>query len=440
MPEWRQSEKGADVREKSDAGVNFCARLSESHKGIAMTTEVLKSINDLPSIPETFDPNVESYGLLRELQAKTPLVRTEFGFTLALKNRHMSLVTSDATRQIETESKMIQGITDGPIFEFTKLAMLFANGDLHKNRRTPVAKTFAFKLMDAMRPKIRELAEDLVSNLVGKGPIDFLEEIGSQLPARIIASILGIPDKDVPVFRQWIQDTASAIGMIEAGDRERIEQSLTEFMAYVGGLLEDRRNNPQDDFLTDYVQTTAAAGNLSEEEIRTQCLGLILAGSDTTRASICMILSELLQRPDQWADFVADPDGLKRAAVEEGLRFQPVISAIPRITLRDIEVDGYLVPEGSVFAISVVAALRDPDVFEDPDTFNIHRTDQQRWHYVFGAGAHRCVGEALARAEMEETLAVIARLAPKTKLVGDPPRYGAGAIRPIDQMQVAFEA
>ncbi|MEL6828868.1 MAG: cytochrome P450 [Pseudomonadota bacterium] len=405
-----------------------------------MTTDVLKPISDLPSIPETFDPDVDTYALLREFQSKTPLVRTEFGFTLALKNRHMELVTSDATRQIETESKMIQGITDGPIFEFTRLAMLFANGDLHKNRRTPVARTFAFKLMDAMRPKIRELAEELVSERIGKGPIDFLEEIASQLPARIIASILGIPDDEVPVFRRWIQDSATSIGIIDVNDRDRIEQSLSEFMDYVGSLLDDRRKNPREDFLTDYVRTTAEAGNLSEAEIRTQCLGLILAGSDTTRASICMILSELLQRPDQWGDFVADPDGLKRAAVEEGLRFQPVISAVPRITLRDIEVDGYLIPEGSVFAISVVAALRDPDVFEDPDTFNIHRTDQQRWHYVFGAGAHRCVGEALARAEMEETLAVIARLAPNTKLVGDPPKYGSGAIRPIDQMQVAFEA
>ena len=405
-----------------------------------MSTSVLKSIDELPVIPETLDPGTDVYKLLRDLQAQTPLVRTDFGFILGLKNRYIDLVTSDATRQIETESKMIQGITDGPIFEFTRLAMLFANGDLHKNRRTPVAKTFAFKLMDAMRPKIRELAEELVSQHVGNGPIDFLEEIASQLPARIIASILGIPDKDVPVFRQWIQDTATAIGLIDPNDRKRIEQSLTEFMSYVGALLDDRRANPQDDFLTDYVRTTAAAGNLSEEEIRTQCLGLILAGSDTTRASICMILSELLKRPDQWADFVADPDGLKRAVVEEGLRYQPVISAIPRITLRDIEVDGYLIPEGSVFAISIVAALRDPDVFADPHTFNIHRTDQQRWHYVFGAGAHRCVGEALARAEMEETMAVIARLAPNTKMIGNPPKYGAGGIRPIDQMRVAFEA
>jgi cytochrome P450 len=89
-------------------------------------------------------------------------------------------------------------------------------------------------------------------------------------------------------------------------------------------------------------------------------------------------------------------------------------------------------------AVSLLSVLRDPDVYADPDRFNIHRNDHPRWHPIFGAGAHRCVGEALARAEMEETLAVIARLAPKTCLVGDFPRLASGAIRQIGPMTVRF--
>ncbi|MGB2573180.1 MAG: cytochrome P450, partial [Henriciella sp.] len=203
---------------------------------------------------------------------------------------------------------------------------------------------------------------------------------------------------------------------------------------------DQRRKNPQEDFVTEYVRKTAEAGNLEEDEIRTQLLGLILAGSDTTRGSICMILSELLQHPQQWTDLIADPDGLKRAAVEEGMRYQPVVSGIPRIAMRDIEIDGYLVPQGAVIAISIISALRDPEIFSEPDRFNIHRADQQRWHFGFGAGAHRCVGEALARAEMEEMLATIARMAPNTKLIGDPPILMPGAIRQVGPMTVAFEA
>lgn len=403
-----------------------------------MTIATLKSLDDLPKVPFNVPDGQDTYSVLRTLREQAPLARTDIGVTLALRNRHVELVTSDATRQIETETKMMQGIFSGPIFEFTRLAMLFANGETHMRRRLPVARTFAFKLMEAMRPRIRTLAEEIIAARIGQGPVDFVEEIASQLPARIIAEILGIPESDIPVFRKWIADTAAAIGMIDPDNRARIEQSLSEFMAYVTDLLAARRADPREDFLTDYVRATAAAGNLDEGEIRTQVLGLILAGSDTTRGSMCMILSEMLQRPDQWADFVADPDGLKKAVVEEGLRFQPVISAIPRVAVRDLDIDGYLVPEGAVVAISIPSALRDPDVFADPDTFNIHRTDQQRWHFVFGAGAHRCVGEALARAEMEETLGAIARLAPETRLVGPPPRLSFGAIRPVSAMSVAF--
>ena len=103
-----------------------------------------------------------------------------------------------------------------------------------------------------------------------------------------------------------------------------------------------------------------------------------------------------------------------------------------------IEIDGYLVPAGTPIAVSLLSALRDPDVYADPDRFDITRTDHPRWHPIFGAGAHRCVGEALARAEMEETLATIARLAPETTLVGPFPALAPGAIRQVGAMRVAF--
>lgn len=405
-----------------------------------MTKTQLKTLDDAPLAPKELIFGESPYDVLRGMREQAPIARTDVGVTLALRNRHFELVTSDATRQIETETKLMQGITDGPIYDFTRLAMLFANGETHMRRRLPVARTFAFKLMQAMRPRIRHIAEDLIGSKIGVGPVDFVSDIASQFPARIIAEILGIPDSDVPTFLNWIQDTASALGMIDPAQRDQIEASLNAFYDYVADLLDQRRKNPQEDFVTEYVRKTAEAGNLEEDEIRTQLLGLILAGSDTTRGSICMILSELLQHPQQWTDLIADPDGLKRAAVEEGMRYQPVVSGIPRIAMRDIEIDGYLVPKGAVIAISIISALRDPEIFSEPDRFNIHRADQQRWHFGFGAGAHRCVGEALARAEMEEMLATIARMAPNTKLIGDPPILMPGAIRQVGPMTVAFEA
>jgi cytochrome P450 len=396
------------------------------------------SIADLPELP--LDPEVDRdpHIVLKELREKAPLARTSIGMLLALRHRHFELITSDATRQLETETKVMQGITSGPIWDITTSGMLFANGDVHRRRRAPVQRTFAFKLMDAMRPKAAALAEDLVRERLNTGPFDFVGEFAAQIPARIIADILGIPRADLPVFMRWIADTAESLGFIDVDRRPQIEQSLIDFNAYVADLLNARRATPKDDFLTEYVQTTAREGELSEAEIRTQVLGLILAGSDTTRGSLCMTLAHLLRHPEQWRAFCADPDGLKKGVVNEGLRYEPIVTGIPRIALQDIDIDGYQVPAGVPIAISMLSALRDPEVYADPDRFDITRTDHPRWHPIFGGGVHRCLGEALARAEMEETLATIARVAPNTELVGDFPTLAPGAIRQVGAMRVAF--
>lgn len=403
----------------------------------------LKTYADIPVLDwDLQDPHTSSYDLFRDLRAKTPLVRVPMGMgniVLGLRARMVDqIVSPENTRQLETEMKMMQGVFDGPIFDFVAQVMLFANGEVHTRRRQPVARTFAFKLMEAMRPKAAAVAAEIITERLGKGPFDYLQDFAAQIPARIIADILGIPREDLPVFLGWISDTAESIGFIEVDRRAQIETSLTEFNAYVDKLLDDRRTNPRGDFLSDYVAATAASGDLSEGEIRAQVVGLILAGSDTTRNSMCMSLYQLLQHPGQWRDLCANPDGLKKAAAEEGLRFEPVVSGIPRVTTREMEIEGFLIPPGAITMVSILSVLRDPEVYADPDMFNIHRTDQQRWHLAFGAGAHRCAGEALARVELEETLAAIARLAPNTRIIGAPPRLQPGAIRTVDQIQVAF--
>ncbi len=397
-----------------------------------------RPLTDAPMVD--LDQPQDAYSYVKQLREQSPIARTPMGIVLALRHRHLELVTSDATRQLETETKVMQGITSGPIWDITTSGMLFANGDTHRRRRTPVAKTFAFKLMDAMRPKAADLAAELVNDRLGKGPFDFVDEFAAQIPARIIADILGTPRSDLPIFMQWIADTAASIGFIELDKREQIEASLVAFNAYVGDLLNDRRRAPRGDFISHYVDETRDAGELNEAEIRTQVLGLILAGSDTTRGSLCMTLATLLKHPDQWRAFCADPDGLKKGVVAEGLRYQPIVSGIPRVAVQDMDIDGYRIPAGTPIAVSLLSALRDPDVYANPETFDITRTDHPRWHPIFGGGAHRCVGEALAKAEMEETLATIARLAPNTTLIGEVPKLQPGAIRQVTAMQVAFAA
>jgi len=374
------------------------------------------------------------------LREKTAVAITDIGVFVVLKHKYMDmLLDNENTRQFELEGMMLRGISSGPLFELYKNAMLFANGDVHKKRRSPMARTFAYKLMDGMRPRVREIASEVVEAHRGKGPVNFLDDFSRAIPARIIAEIIGAPPEDWPKFSKWVADAARGIGFFQNDELPEIDAGVASLDDYVKSLIEDRRENPREDFLTSYAQATAAAGELTEEEIRMQMAGVILAGSDTTRTGTAAILSQLLQHPDQWALVCEDPDAWKKQAVEEGLRFDPPVGSVPRFTLRELEIEGVVIPEGRVVSMSVLSGLRDPDVYPNPDAFDIRRTGLPKWNIAFGGGAHRCLGEALARAEMEESIATIARLAPNTKMIGAPPKIrGTAAIRHIDAMTVEF--
>lgn len=381
----------------------------------------------------------DPHNYYRWLRSQAPVGVTDIGVHVVLRAEYLDTVMNDEnTRQFELEGMMLRGITEGPLFDIYANAMLFANGDVHRRRRAPMARTFAFKLMDGMRPRIRAVAGELVEELRGEGPIDFLNRYGRAIPARIIAEIIGAPADDWPSFTDWVSDAARGIGFSTNEELPQIEAGAQALADYVEKLFAERRENPREDFLTDYLKTTDAS-DLNTDEIRTQMMGVILAGSDTTKTGICSVLSQLLQHPEQWALVCEDPDKWKKAAVDEGLRYDPPVGSIPRFALKEIDIGGVVIPANTVVSFSVLSALRDPDKFERPDEFDITRADQPRWHIAFGAGAHRCLGEALARAEMEETIATIARLAPDIRMIGKPPTIKSpAAIRHIDAMTVAF--
>ncbi len=393
-----------------------------------------------PVFIETGRAFAEPHRVYAEARERGSVGVNEIGIFIPLRHRHADLVFDSAnTRQVEMEPMFLRGISDGPLFEVFRDAMLFANGETHLKRRQPMARTFAFKLMDGMRPRVREIAAEIIELKKGKGPVNFLDDFSRAIPSRVIAEIIGAPPEDWPQFTKWVADAARGIAFFSPEELPAINEGVAALNTYVQRLLDDRRAAPRDDFLTSYARATAEEGKLSESEVRVQMAGVILAGSDTTRTGTASILSQLLQHPDQWSLVCADPEKWKKPAVEEGLRFDPPVGSVGRVAIRDFEIDGIAIPEGRVVSISLVSALRDADVYPDPDRFDIRRAGLPKWNIAFGAGAHRCLGEALARAEMEESIATIARLAPRTRIVGKPPTItGHVAIRAIDAMTVEF--
>jgi len=165
-----------------------------------------------------------------------------------------------------------------------------------------------------------------------------------------------------------------------------------------------------------------------------QVLGIIIGGTDTTRAAFAMLVALLLDHPEQWAAIRDDPS-LIHGAVSEAMRFDPSVGSIPRFTTADLEIGDITLPAGVAVLASTMSAMRDPTLYLDPDRFDIRR-DHPRLHPVFGNGPHRCIGQMLARLEMQEGLAALISAAPGIELETAPRMTGFGGIRQITPMLV----
>lgn len=395
-----------------------------------------KPVRDIPELPAYIEGQTD-HDFMATAHARGPLVRNRLGIISGFSLANMEMINDDRwTRQLEMEGMFVSGVRDGPMFDFQRNALLFSNGQIHRNRRGPLVRSFANKVIAEMRPNIAARSRSLIAPLRGTGSIDFVEAIAGPFPAQVIAAIIGASEDDTGTFARHVYSAIRGLSHCSEEVRAESDADMAALDSYVADLIEQRRTSPQTDFLTTYLERVKD-GPLTEDEVRAQLAALVLAGSDTTRGALASTISQLLQHPEQWALLVEDPDRWAEVAVLEGLRFDPVIGSLPRITLEPREIEGFLIPKGSFIAVSMLTALRDPKVYRDPDRFDITRTDHPRLHPVFGGGPHRCLGEALARIELEEALKTLVRMVPDMQLDGPPVRLrGYSAVRSLSAMRV----
>lgn len=377
------------------------------------------AIRDLPR----FTPRPEGWtdhDFIAHWRAQGPAAVDRYGIvTLFAHDDLLRAVDPRFTRQVGLEAMAMQGRSSGAVYDFFDLSLLFANDARHRARRGPLARAFAHPLMNALRGEIAAQARDLLAGLRGR-EVDFAQDFSGRLAARMIAAILGLPEADIPRFTEIVYGASRGLSFRSKEVLDDADRDMAELLAYAASLVEDRRARPREDFLTDFVERVRDA-DLSEAEIRTQVATVVLGGADTTRMALASGFAQILARPDQWAALKADPEGAKVGAAAECLRFDPVVGSIPRLAIEPFEIAGVAIPRGTYLAASLLGALRDPAVYAAPEVFDIARADHPKLHPVFGAGAHRCLGEALAKAELEEALVVLAQEAPDAELIGAPP-------------------
>lgn len=296
---------------------------------------------------------------------------------------------------------------------------------MHRRLRSLVSKAFTPRLVAGLEPRITELATELLDAVAGRDRFDLVEAVTHPLPVFVIAELLGIPVTDRPLFEKWALAFIAANGGGESAlpTEEHVlafTQTAREMRAYMLEHVEQRRTAPRDDLISQLVTARTEDGQLDDDEIIGFAGTLLMAGHITTTAVLGSTVLCLDENPGALAAVRRDRS-LVPAAVEEAVRLRPAFSRLVRMTTRESELGGEKIPAGQVLTLWTVSANRDPERFDAPDSFDLHR-DQGR-HLGFGQGLHFCMGAPLARLEARIVLDLLLDRFPRLTVAG-----GAGAV------------
>jgi len=300
-------------------------------------------------------------------------------------------------------------------------SILSAEGDTHVRLRRLVAPAFSPRRADALRPFMREVVTNLLDAVAPDGRADVARDICEPYPIPIICELLGAPKDDWELFSTWATDVLRVFDNNFKDDMPRITAAFDGLDAYTRGLIADRRSKPRDDLLTDLIAAEEAGDRLSTEELVMMVEAVIVGGTDTTRNQLGLAVDMLVDHPDKWRLLADDPSTAAKF-VEETMRMNGAVRATGRVASCDIEYKGVLFPAGTIVFPLLAVANRDDAVFPTPDTFDPSTRESTQPQLTFGAGIHYCLGAALARAELQEALPLLARRMPNLRRTG-PARY-----------------
>jgi cytochrome P450 len=291
----------------------------------------------------------------------------------------------------------------------------------HGKIRRIVNSAIAAHRLGRVEPFARELTRDLLEKVLAKGGGELMDELVMPLPTSVIATLLGVPTRDFHLWGQWS-------GEVVQGDyptRNRNERgegfagAHPEFATYVDAQIAERRGaaDPPDDFVTRLIRTEVDGESLSDTEIRTLMVFLLVAGNETTRNLIGNLLVTVGQDPSLFRKLQTNPD-LIPVAVEESLRLDPPTAVLLRDCIRSTEIHGVPIEKGEKVAFGIASANRDESHYEDPDAFRLDRPDPKH-HLAFGGGPHVCPGSVLARLEARVAVEVFLEGVAEMKLAKD---------------------
>jgi len=379
-----------------------------------------------------FNPEFQKdpHSVLKPLRERCPVLRDETtGNFIISRFSDVRAIATDLTLWRDPlraepaalmQRRFADAVVEGvPRSESTSILML-DNPD-HARVRGPLSQAL-YARVAKIRPQVEAIVDQALDRMATKASFDLMNEFCVPIPIDVIAVILGVDHERLVEFRDWSEGIIQGLNPFRNEDQTRhMERSSVALNDYFTAALAERRDNPRDDLISDMTRLQAEGAPLSDVELRINLTALLVGGNLTTTDLIGNGVRLLLLNPEELAKLRADP-GLINSAVEEILRYEPPVDMTSRVASRDMEVSGCPIKATQVMTVSLRGANRDPEVFPDPDRFDISR--KRASHMAFGGGAHICIGAPLARLEAQVAIVRLLERFPNLRLA-DP------AIEPV---------
>lgn len=316
----------------------------------------------------------------------------------------------------------LSGATASSVF----LAPTMLNSDPpdHERLRSVVARAFTPRSVTDLESRMHDVARDLLAPLADGAPYEVVSTLAQRLPVLVIAEMLGVGTADLDDFVEWSHGLLGVLDMFgSAENAQRAQECSKRLHDYFAEEVARRRQHPSQDDLVGRLVAANTDGRVSEAEMLSSCVLLLLGGNETTTRLIANAVLVLYRHPGERERLVSDPS-LLTTAVDEVLRFDTPVQGNGRIATRTLQLAGVDIPEGSLVVGLLGSANRDPAQFQDPDRFDVGRS--VNLHLAFSRGIHHCLGANLARLEARAAIDELLRAAPRYELTNpdDELEYG----------------
>jgi len=395
--------------------------------------------SDLPEIAyEHAETPAEAHRLIGAARSAGPIALGPHGPEVLTYDLVRAVLRDDRFAMPKGVTLAAQGITSGDLWDIVLSGLLSLDGADHHRQRKLVAKAFTPRAAGRLRNTCADIIAELIYGVRAAGRCDMVDDIARRYPVPVICELLGTPRQDWDLLSTWADDVFKVFDWNVAEDQADIVCAWRALESYLDAMVAERRDRLTDDLLSAMMRAEDDGDRLRHPELLTLAATLLMAGTDTTRNQLAAAVEVFCEHPEQWALLGEHPE-LAPQAVEEVMRFAPVIFASFRIALHDVELAGHHIPAGTLLVVNTASANRDPAVFGEPDRFDITRTGAAPM-LTFGGGVHYCLGAHLARIELAEALSTMARRMPAIRREGPARWKSLTGISGPAELPITFES